>query len=621
MTAPGRFGWYWHRLRAMSFAEIAGRALRTARLSTNRSAARILDTFRLGSAVGLWPVLPQRSEAPRSVREATSGEAVRIREGRWVLFGWKETQVPSPPIWHRDFMNGSEAPVGIEARYLDYRHLPGRADARCIWELNRWAEMVRLAQNAWLNGVTDDARLAQRWLFDWCDRNPLGVGVNWFSALEAGLRLVNFCWIDALVRGCGSADLIPMQDELAERIAPGHAWWVWRHRSFGSSANNHLIGELSGLVLAARRWPSLDGVACRAERAWKRLAGEVLRQFAEDGGNREQALHYHLFAWELAWQAARVMGTNTGPVADRLGQAARFYCDLVHGREPWDFGDCDDAQITPFPSERRAAAAEWEAWLLGQDQGEGLRFWLGAPPTGVVPLSPRTWKVYPQSGLAVQEVNGWKARVDGSPLGFGRLAAHGHLDAMHVSLWDRERALVIDPGTGSYFEDADVRTRLASWELHNGPIPVKGRARPYRVGPFLWAGHHRAPQLDLEGEVCTVRFACSGPLVRRTVRYVADADAWRLTDAIAGEQAHVVRWRLAPQWHVVRQWATGITVEHSAGGTVALSIESDDLIGFEVGEDVVAPHFGEVVRGKVATAIFRKRLSSQWQRVTAGRLP
>lgn len=619
MRMTGRFLWYWHRLRAMDPAEIAGRVVERARFSTDRSAARILDTFRLGGAIGHCPPLPHRSEAPEGAREAASREAAAIREGRWVLFGWKEVQIPNPPLWHHDVVNATEAPGSIEARRLDYRHLAGGADARCIWEANRWAEMVRLTQNAWLNGALDDARLAQQWLFDWCAKNPLGMGINWCSALEAGLRLVNFCWVDALVRGCSCADLVPEQNELAQQIVPNHAWWVWRHRSFGSSANNHLLGELSALVLAARRWPSLDRVACSAEVAWQLMSREVLRQFSEDGGNREQALHYHQFGWEMAWQAGRAMGNPTGPVAARLRNAATFFCDLVHPCEPWDFGDSDDAQVTPLTSDRRTASMEWQAWLLGQERGATLHFWLGEPPAEVPALRAATWRVYPATGLAVQEVNGWKARVDGSPLGLGRVAAHGHLDAMHVSLWDGERALVIDPGTGAYFGDPGVRTKLASWEMHNGPLPLSGRARPHRIGPFLWAGHHPAPQLALDGETCRVRFACEGPPLTRTVRYVADTDAWQLTDDIAGQQAHVVRWRLAPRWHLVDRWATGITVAHPAGAAVKLSVESAGLIGFAVGEDMVSPHFGSMERGMVVSVIFTGRLVSQWQRVMEAR--
>jgi hypothetical protein len=617
MTAARRLGWYWHRLRAMGPGEIAGRVLATARLSTYRSAAGILDDFHLGGPADSCPLLPQRMKAPDDVCEAVRREATSIRAGRWVLFGWKEVQIPNPPIWHRDFANDSEAPVGIPARRLNYRQMAGGTDARCIWETNRWAELVKLAQNAWLNGVLDDARLAQHWLLDWCDANPLGVGINWSSPLEAGIRLVNFCWIDALVRGCGDADLTPVQDELARRIVPSHAWWLWRNRSFGSSANNHLLGELCGLILATRRWPSLTTITCSAEVARQLMSTEVLRQFAEDGGNREQALHYHQFAWEMAWQAQRAMEDAPGPVNDRLRTAATFFCDLVHDREPWDFGDSDDAQITPLASERRTAVIEWKAWLLGSKQGTALRFWLGDPPPDVPALRAGTWRAYPVTGLAVQEVNGWKVRVDGSPLGFGTMAAHGHLDAMHVSLWDGEHALVIDPGTGAYFGNPEVRTKLASWELHNGPLPLAGRANPHRMGPFLWANHHSAPQLTLESETCRVRFASADSLINRTIRYVADVDAWRVTDEIAEEQSYVVRWRLSPQWHVVSSPATEITVAHTEGERVKLSVESDGLIGLDVSDDLVSQHFGDLGRGVVISVSFRKRLVSQWQRVTA----
>jgi hypothetical protein len=617
MTGPSKVRWYWHRLRAMDAGEIAERVLANARRWTDQSASRVLDEFRIGGpADGCLP-LPNPLEASDRVRAAISGEAASIREGRWSLFGWKEIQVHSPPLWHCDYFHNSESPAGTSARQLNHRHLASGAEARCIWETNRWAEMVRLAQNAWLNEGVDDARLAQKWLLDWVDKNPLGMGINWCSALEAGLRLVNFCWIDALVRGCGDADLTTLQDHLAQQIVPGHAWWVWRHRSFGSSANNHLLGELGGLVLAAHRWPSLARVICSAEQAWELMSHEVLRQFGDDGGNREQALHYHQFAWEIAWQAERIMAAKRGPSAKRLGEAAGFFCDLVHNREPWDFGDSDDAQLTPLASRRGAAVSEWRDWLLGREEGVALRFWLGEPPGNALPLKPGQWKGYPLTGLAVQEVNGWKARVDGSPLGFGNMAAHGHLDAMHVSLWDREHALVVDPGTGSYF--GEVRARLASWELHNGPLPLSGRSRPCRLGPFIWTAHHPPPELALDGESCSVRFLFGGPLVTRTVRYSSDADAWRVTDEIAGEQPHVVRWRLAPEWHVVLHRAQDVTLAHREGGTVRFTVESNGLIDIIISEDVVSPHFGDLRRGVVISVTFTTCLISQWQRVEGPR--
>ncbi|HKC46044.1 MAG TPA: hypothetical protein VKB63_00480, partial [Gemmatimonadales bacterium] len=254
---------YWYRLRAMEPSEVAHRVLDQALRWAEPASRRSLAQVRLPNRGSAFPQLPERLNAPPSLRAAIRNAAQAIRSGRWVLFGWREVDMPDPPDWQRD-----------------YAHDPGGAagsEPRNIWEINRWSELVRLAQNAWLNQEREDARLVQRWLNDWCARNPVGVGVNWRSGLEAGVRLVNFCWIDALIRGCGDAALRTAQLRLAQQIVPAHAWWVWRRRSFGSSANNHLIGELAGLVLAVRRWPAVSRVCGSAERAWEMLSRELLR--------------------------------------------------------------------------------------------------------------------------------------------------------------------------------------------------------------------------------------------------------------------------------------------------------------------------------------------------------
>ena len=73
---------------------------------------------------------------------------------------------------------------------------------------------------------------------------------------------------------------------------------------------------------AVKRWPVLETVACPAERLWREISSCVLEQFAEDGGNKEQALHYHLFAFELALHACRAMKVTDGPVIERLQRGA-----------------------------------------------------------------------------------------------------------------------------------------------------------------------------------------------------------------------------------------------------------------------------------------------------------
>jgi hypothetical protein len=502
-------------------------------------------------------------------------------------------------VWSRDEVHGLAIPMSVK----DYRHLDGGADARCAWEIARWSEMVRLAQDAWLNGELDSLRVAQRWMSDWLEKNPVGQGIHWTSPLEGALRLMNFCWIDALTRACGDAALIAEQDRIAQDFVPMHAWWVWRKKSFGSSANNHLMGELAALVMVTKRWPALGKRLRDAESIWRMLETEVLRQFAEDGGNKEQGLHYHLFAWEMAWQAGRVVNGLRGPVLERLRGAARFFCDLSMGG--WDFGDSDDAQITPLTMKRDHAEREWRAWMLGEAGGASLSFWLGDAPK-IDAGARKNWITYAQCGQTMWRDEAWTLRVDASPLGFGPLAAHGHLDALHASIWMQNVPLIIDPGTGSYYGNAALRRDLSAWEAHNGPVPVSGRESPKRAGPFLWMNHHEVPKLAVGGEKCSV--SLDG--VQRVVTILEADKSVCITDTPSDEQEHIVTWQFAPEWSVNAVSAREFDLRHVDGLTAKLSLNGEDVRSCEVVKKTVSPRFAQVVEAAAVCVRFTGSLAS-----------
>jgi hypothetical protein len=514
---------------------------------------------------GAWPVLPSPRNAPEPLRAALQREMEEILAGRWRAFGHLPIQVTDPPQWHKDNLVGVDLPDNHQAFALQYRSLPHHADIKLIWELSRWHELTRLAMAACVLDEAKAARKCVHWLEHWAQHNPPWRGWNWTSALEAGMRLVQFAWIDALLQPfAAKGEVGTALEQLRYEILPSHAWFTWRHKSFGSSANNHLLGELAGLIVSTSRWPDLatwGASLAELQPLWER---EVLAQFAQDGGNREQALGYHLFSFEFCWHtrtaliAARREISPT--VEQRLAHAMHFFLTVHGGREPWNYGDSDDGFVLPLFSDRTNREREWHDWMADKKSPRSINYWIGdssilsgrtPPPCSrsaneAHPI--HSSEIYPDSGIAVAQSGRIFLRFDASPLGYLATAAHGHLDALHLSIWIDDIAIIIDPGTGAYYSDMELRNLLSSDRVHNGPQPDLFE-RPRRLGPFLWSAHHPRPSIRHTAQgIIAAEHSDSNMLVRRSVD-VSNPNQVAVTDSLLPDNlpsSFTVLWQFAP---------------------------------------------------------------------------
>lgn len=617
MPGPSKLSWYVHRLQAMSLSEMWHRVCERQKHKSDATFSLRAEGVTLGD-VAPYPALPERAKAPLKLRGRLAVDAKELLAGDWLLYGWRRVSTGAPPCWHRDAACGVIIEPDELSHKLDHRHLPDPADVRTIWEINRWSEMTRVMMHAWLNQDYDAARTAQIWLEDWVERNPVGRGINWTSPLEAALRLMNFAWFDTLVHACGQEHLTSRQRVLAERIVPVHALWVHRYRSFGSSANNHLLGELVGLLHAVKRWPALEANVGTADSLWKDIAACVVEQFAPDGGNREQALHYHLFAWEMAWHARQLMGiTSAAPVNDRLRRAAEFFVRMVHPLEPWDYGDSDDAQVLPIVLDRGDAMAEWQSWIAGHDHGDVVSYWMGDSPLRTIPgqSDPVTegWWLAPETGMAVCEMDDWVLRLDASPTGYGKIAAHGHCDALHLSIWDSAQALVIDPGTFGYYGMGDRRESLAAWTAHNGPQPANGFMTPRRMGTFLLTQHYCQPSTHRQSERhLMAELHHEGHELKREVE-VQPNGVLVVTDSSVSAEAIRVKWVLAPECQL--SGGQDLVYQLKRGSkTWRIELCGDDLVNVEVGEMMVSRRYGQLERAVTLEVVAKGELRTEWRR-------
>jgi hypothetical protein len=239
----------------------------------------------------------------------------------------------------------------------------------------------------------------------------------------------------------------------------------------------------------------------------------------------------------------------------------------------WDFGDSDNAWVTPLFADERTYGAEWWRWFRNSKSSPALRYWWGDFP----PSSPKAgeWRVFPPSGLAVLEAGDWFVRFDFSPLGYLSIAPHGHLDALHLSIWHKGQPVVIDPGTGAYYADKLARDYFAGWTAHNSPqLKAPPDAFPKRAGTFLWTQHHAVPHFEQLSPVA-IRATIELPHGRalRTVTFDPTANSIRITDDFtSAEPGRVVvtRWKFAPELRLAQ---TGNCRFAVAGGPAPLRFE------------------------------------------------
>jgi uncharacterized heparinase superfamily protein len=118
-------------------------------------------------------------------------------------------------------------------------------------------------------------------------------GLNWKSPLEAGIRLISWAYTFLLLQAAPQA---------ARRFHHVLGQTIYQHQYFirtlyakHSSANNHLIGEMAGLYVAAVCWPWY-----RESHTWRalvrrELCEEITRQVEADGVGKERATEYQVW--------------------------------------------------------------------------------------------------------------------------------------------------------------------------------------------------------------------------------------------------------------------------------------------------------------------------------------
>jgi hypothetical protein len=531
--------WLLNRLRCMSVAEVAHRAGRAVARQPRLQATPPQGDGIVFSRPGA-PLLAHEEHA------ALLAEAAAIDVGRVPLFATQEVQVATPPDWN--------APLDAH-------------DIKPLWELNRHLHLVRLAQAYTLTGDAHWRNSLFVQLRSWLAQCPPPRGPNWQSGLELAIRLINWSCIWQLLQGQVDADLQPAW--LASIHV--HCTLIAARLSRYSSANNHLIGELAGLYVASCTWPCWpESHAWRAQ-ARRELEREAQVQFSRDGVHREQAFAYHVFCCEFLILAGMLGQATAQPFSTAYWATLRRALDFIRAFQNVgsNVGDADDGCIWRLASGRGDQAAQLlaldAALRSGMTSAHPGVAWLqhlfpGPLPPMPAPKVESLW-AWPDGGYYLFGKAGQvQGMVDAGPLGYLGIAAHGHADALALTLNVGGEPCLVDPGTYAYWCPPQWRAYFRGTSAHN-TVRVDGLDQSVGGGRFLWLRKARttvgqAPTSPLQ---FAVRASHDGYMrlpdpVRhtRSVHFDAASRTLVVHDHVAGKVAHRTElfWHFAPHLDV-----------------------------------------------------------------------
>ncbi|MBV9181328.1 MAG: alginate lyase family protein, partial [Acidobacteria bacterium] len=430
--------------------------------------------------------------------------AERICAHRFDLLGYEDLDYGTPIRWHLDVVHGKEAPrkPWYKIRYLEFAEV---GDVKITWELNRHQHFMTLAK-AYL--ATNDKRFAEeifaQW-YDWREQNPYPIGINWSSSLEVAFRTLSWLWMKHLLAGSGILAKEFADDLLALLAVNGRH--LERYLSTFFSPNTHLIGEAVALFFLGVLCPELSSATRWKDIGWKIVIEEASRQVLPDGMYFEQSTYYHVYALDFFLHAMLLGERNQIPVPQSLRQTVEKMLEaltLLHGAgiAP-KFGDDDGGRLFNPRRNRvehlsdplgtgavlyqrgdfKAAArqlSEETVWLLGANAvAEFDRLEQTLPRSSSRQLS--SSGVYAMASSCPEPL---QLFIDCGPQGV-HSAGHGHADALSIQLVIGEKMLLIDPGTGEYVDESNLRNELRGTAAHN-TVTVDARDQSSPRGPFSW---------------------------------------------------------------------------------------------------------------------------------------
>ena len=531
--------------------------------------------------------------------DVDTGKLDKLVDGYLTLLSHDNVAIGGSVDWLKEPVSGTRSPTGY-GKWINYRSRSEVGDIKLLWELGRQQYLIPVAVGYMMTGDSRYRKLIKEHINSWIELCPFGYTIHWCSSLEVSLRIISWSVVNSLLLLSGERrGLYSLIDEnLLRNAIFQHAWFIRHYLSLHSSANNHLIGELTGLWAVCSAFDLGREGQKWATYASDHLEIEASKQVYSDGVDKEQAVYYHYWVLEYLLFGyligKRVNYEFTDQFSLNMSRMAKFLSAVSPNNGlPPQIGDADDGFVTRFSvSGREEPFHEIISIcnvILDKYKNKDLTekvFWYSlmagididaCQEQSTVPHK-KYPVVFPEGGYAILGDENVHIIFDAGPLGYTAIAAHGHADALSVCLAIDGEWWLVDPGTYTYHDNVEWRNYFRSTMAHN-TVLVDGIDQSKIGGDFLWLDHANAELLDHgdDGQRQWVYGTHDGYQhldVRhyRRVEYSGKDRNILVTDTFNGTGKHQLCWH----WHLSPK--VSIERDEGVGGWVLSHSESDKKI-------------------------------------------
>lgn len=395
-----------------------------------------------------------------------------------------------------DYHYGFEQNPTLNTYFSDVNCFIPNWDIKITWELNRQQHLPILGKAYF---ITNDEKYAKEVCYQieqWIEQNPFLRGVNWVEGIEAAVRM--YSWIFAYHFISNSKSLTPEVNLKILKYIYLHGKFI---RTFLSDKwiinGNHLLAELSGLLLIGITFPEFKQSKEWVSFSLKKLESELSTQVFDDGVIWEHSTGYQKFVTEMVLYPIILLIKNGCKVPESILFKLEKMLDFLDsiamsaGKIPLigdedqgfmlklAFSDYNDIKNTLscgnilFKKEYLSFKSELVFWLFN-----GLVF-----THNETSAKKQNLKLFKDSGYCLfKSPDDYLLLVTNAQNKKYLHAAHRHLDMLSFVYECQGEYFIVDNGTYVYNGDKQNRDLFRSTWMHN--TLTVDKKNPCELGPF-----------------------------------------------------------------------------------------------------------------------------------------